>query len=75
MAEQSEPREASTARLPRAGKGVSVDGALLEVDPPRSRPLDAADLDKFARLGRVSRICDNGSIIIYDVRGLSHASG
>jgi hypothetical protein len=57
----------------RLSTGVSQGSSLFELATPGTRPLDPKALAKFDHLGLVSRIYDNGSIIIYDVRGLSHA--
>jgi hypothetical protein len=57
----------------RLSMGVPQGGTLFEIEPPESRPVDPAALDKFAHLGRVSRIYDDGTIRIYDVQGLTHA--
>jgi hypothetical protein len=54
----------------RLSTALPVLGFYFEPWEPSTTPLSAAALLKFNKVDGITRIYDNGYIIIYDVRGL-----
>lgn len=56
----------------RLARGAPASGRYFPDDPPSSssrRPLSLASLEKFNRIDGISRVYDNGDILVFDLTG------
>jgi uncharacterized membrane protein YhaH (DUF805 family) len=58
----------------RLSAALPQGGGYFELGPTPAKPIPRADLAKFGSWPGVSRIFDSGSIVIYDLGGLSRGS-